>query len=132
MVPLRPSASWGEAKEFARAVATAHAADDPGRLTTNMSRVRRQGGIFLDYLRNGRGATAIASYSTRARTGAPVAVPLRWDELNPRIESSDYSVAKVRRRLGSLRSDPWQGFREAARPLTAGMQNAVRAAVCPG
>ena len=72
-------------------------------------------------LRNARGATAIASYSARARPGAPVAVPLRWDELSPALRSDHYTVETLRRRLGALRADPWEGFFEAAVPLSAGM-----------
>ena len=66
-------------------------------------------------------ATAIASYSVRARPGAPVAVPLRWDELSPALRSDHYTVETLRRRLGALRADPWEGFFEAAVPLSAGM-----------
>ncbi|HEX7719849.1 MAG TPA: hypothetical protein VF389_08585, partial [Woeseiaceae bacterium] len=86
---------------------------------------KRSGRIFIDYLRNGRGATAIASYSTRARKGAPVAVPIRWDELNPSLTSNRYNVVSVRRRLAALQADPWQGFEETRRALTRKMLAAV-------
>ncbi len=119
--PLKPKSGWDDVKDFARAVAGAHAKDDPRKFTTNMSKAKRRGRIFIDYLRNGRGATAIASYSTRARKGAPVAVPIRWDELNPSLTSNRYNVVSVRRRLGALRSDPWEGFEESRRPLTRKM-----------
>jgi bifunctional non-homologous end joining protein LigD len=121
VVPLVARAGWEEAKAFARAVAQAHARDDPGRLTANLSKARRRGRIFIDYLRNGRGATAIASYSTRARQGAPVAVPLRWDELGAAMRPDRYNIDQVRRRLSSLHADPWQGFEEARRPLDAAL-----------
>lgn len=117
VVPLEPKSDWDGVKAFARGLSEAVAASDPERLTTNMSKQRRVGKLFIDYLRNSRGATAIANYSTRARPGAPVAVPLRWDEL-ARLESSNaYDVDSVRRRLGSLKSDPWAGFDEARRVL---------------
>jgi bifunctional non-homologous end joining protein LigD len=125
VVPLKPSQDWDAVKAFAHAVAEAHAADDAQRLTTNMAKARRRGRVFLDYLRNGRGATAIASYATRARPGAPVAVPLRWNELSPRIAGNHYNLDNVRRRLGALGSDPWSGFRKGARPLTRRMLDAV-------
>jgi bifunctional non-homologous end joining protein LigD len=118
-VPLKPSADWETLKTFARAVAEQHAGDEPRLLTANMAKAKRRGRIFLDYLRNGRGATAIASYSVRARPGAPVAVPLRWDELGPAVHSDHYTVDTLRRRLGALKSDPWEGFFEAAVPLGA-------------
>lgn len=121
VVPLVPSCTWEEAKQLARGVVEAEARRDRRRLTINMSKARRQGRIFLDYLRNARGATAVASYSTRARPGAPVAVPLRWDELGPDLRSDRYSIANLPRRLSALRADPWDGFDAARRPVTRPM-----------
>jgi bifunctional non-homologous end joining protein LigD len=125
VVPLEPEADWEQVKAFARGVARAHARDDSRRLTVNMSKAKRRGRIFLDYLRNARGSTAIASYSTRARPGAPVAVPVRWDELGPSLTSDRYHVENLRRRLTALRADPWEGFEALRRPLTARMLAAV-------
>ena len=119
VVPLKPKADWEQVKGFAQAVSEQHAADDPKRLTTNMSKAKRRGKIFIDYLRNSRGATAIASYSVRAREGAPVSVPVRWNELGAGIQPGRYHVGNIRRRLGSLREDPWAGFFDAALPLDA-------------
>ncbi|QTP58019.1 DNA ligase D [Billgrantia antri] len=125
VVPLVPSAEWDQAKAFAKGMAEAHAKDDPKRLTTNMSKAKREGRIFIDYLRNGRGATAVASYTVRARENAPVAVPIRWDELNAALRADRYNVQNLRRRLSALREDPWAGFDEAARPLEADLLKAV-------
>lgn len=125
VVPLEPSADWDRAKAFARGVAEAHARDDPKRLTTNMSKAKREGRIFIDYLRNGRGATAVASYTVRARRNAPVAVPIRWDELNAALRADRYNVENLRRRLAALREDPWANFAEAARPLDADLLKRV-------
>ena len=119
VVPLRAQAQWASAKAFAWAVAQQHARDEPRLLTTNMAKAKRRGRIFIDYLRNGRGSTAIACYSPRAREGAPVAVPLRWDELGPAVRPDHYTVETLRRRLGALKADPWEGFFEAAVPLGA-------------
>jgi bifunctional non-homologous end joining protein LigD len=127
VVPLETRLGWDEVKAFCRGIADAHARDDPKLLTINMSKAKRRGRIFLDYLRNGRGATAIASYSTRARPGAPVAVPVRWDELNAALVSDRYDVDNLRRRLAALRSDPWEDFERARRPLTTKMLSAVGA-----
>jgi bifunctional non-homologous end joining protein LigD len=127
VVPLKPRLGWDEVKAFARGVAEAHARDDPKRLTINMSKAKRSGRIFLDYLRNGRGATAIASYSTRAREGAPVAVPVRWNELSAALVSNRYDISNLRRRLAALRADPWEAFKQARRPLTRKMLNSVSA-----
>lgn len=110
VAPLRPAADWHAAKEFARAVVEQHACDEPRLLTTNMSMAKRRGKIYLDYLRNARGSTAIACYSARARPHAPVAVPLRWNELSPALRSDHYTVETLPRRLAALRADPWEGF----------------------
>ncbi|HET8700226.1 MAG TPA: DNA ligase D [Nitrococcus sp.] len=125
VVPLARAASWAEAKAFARAVAEHQAHDEPRRLTANLSKAKRHGRIFLDYLRNGRGATAIASYSTRARAGAPVAVPIGWHELSSVLRSDRYNIENLGRRLAALRTDPWEGFDAARRPITRAMRQAV-------
>lgn len=125
VVPLQPKAGWDTAKAFARAVVERQAQDQPRLLTTHMALAKRRGRIFLDYLRNGRGSTAVASYSARARPRAPVAVPLRWDELNPGLHSDHYTVETLPRRLRALRADPWDGFFEAAVPLNARVLKAV-------
>ncbi|HUG27040.1 MAG TPA: DNA ligase D [Gemmatimonadales bacterium] len=125
VVPIRPAADWDEAKAFAKAVAAQHAADDPRHLTTTLSRAKRKGKILIDYLRNGRGATAIASYSTRARPGAPVAVPIRWSELTSRLRPDRYTVGNLRRRLGALKTDPWEGFYERPPAISGRMRKAV-------
>jgi bifunctional non-homologous end joining protein LigD len=124
VVPLVPAAGWDDIKAFARGVALLHVHDHRERSTANMSKAERRGKIFIDYLRNARGATAIASYSTRARSGAPVAAPLRWDELRTVRTSDRYGVANLRTRLAAAPADPWEDFESAREPLT---RRAVRA-----
>lgn len=125
VVPLRRRDGWDAVKAFARAVCEAHVRDEPKKLTANMSRTRRRGRIFLDYLRNGRGATAIASYSTRAHPHAPVSVPVRWEELNEALKSDHYRVDTLPQRLAALREDPWAEFDSARRQITKAMRRSV-------
>ena len=83
-----------------------------------MAKAARPGKIFLDYLRNGRGATAIAAYSPRARPGAPVATPLAWEELSPSLASDHYTVATLPRRLKALARDPWAEMGKIRQSIT--------------
>jgi bifunctional non-homologous end joining protein LigD len=75
-----------------------------------MSKLKRKGKIFVDYLRNQRGATAISPYSTRARRDAPVAVPLHWDELSNDYKDNHYTIQTLPSRLKHLKKDPWEDF----------------------
>ena len=95
-------------------------ADSPGRYLTKAAKADRKGRIFIDYLRNARGATAVAAYSTRARAGAPVSTPLAWDELSGAIRSDAFTVANVPARLRSLQADPWAEFERLRRSLPDG------------
>jgi bifunctional non-homologous end joining protein LigD len=117
VAPLRPRAGWEACHAVARRIASAMVAQAPDRYTLTISKAARAGKIFLDDLRNRRGNTAIASYSTRARPGAPVATPLHWDELERGLRSDRYTVTTLPRRLARLRADPWAGFAASARPL---------------
>ena len=110
VVPIVPGPSWDEVRGFCEGFAVAMAAQAPELYLASMAKARRRGRIFIDWLRNARGATSVASWSLRARPGAPVAMPLRWDELG-RIHAPDaYDLAKARRRAASLKSDPWEGM----------------------
>jgi bifunctional non-homologous end joining protein LigD len=82
-----------------------------------MAKAARRGKIFIDYLRNDRGATAVAPYSTRAKPGAPVSTPLAWDELSSRIQSDHFRVDNIRQRLQGLAHDPWESFFELKQQL---------------
>lgn len=106
-VPLEPALDWDTAKAFTKAVAQRMAADSPRRYVASMAKSRRSGRIFIDYLRNARGATAVAPYSTRARAGAPVAMPLDWSELASLPGASFYTLRNAQQRLDTLSEDPW-------------------------
>ena len=110
VVPLRPAAKWARAKKFAHALAESFAAVRPGEFLAVASKQRRDGRIFIDYLRNTRGATSVASYSLRARAGAPVAVPLRWAELKTVTSGDAFNIRNVPARLKRMRADPWTGY----------------------
>lgn len=114
---LQPKANWAAVKAFTKSLAVAMASDNPDRYIAKATKAKRDGKIFVDYLRNGRGATAVAPYSTRARSGAPVSMPLGWDELCDAIGPDYFTVLNAPSRLGNLQSDPWAAFRKAARPL---------------
>jgi bifunctional non-homologous end joining protein LigD len=125
VVPIRRKDGWDDVKEFARRVAMAIASDAPGRYTTTISKAKRKGRILIDYLRNGRGSTAIEAFSTRARAGAPVAAPIRWEELTPKLRSDRFDVRSMPRRLASLRADPWADYAATRQAVTARMKRAV-------
>src|SRR5206468_8061279 len=86
------------------------AADQPRLYTANMAKRERGGRVYVDYLRNGMGATAIGAYSTRARPGAAVSTPLAWDELGPGIRANHFTVDNLPKRLPFLDRDPWEGL----------------------
>lgn len=122
VVPLSPRHDWDEVKEFSRAVAESLAGENPRLFTSKMAKKERTRRIFIDYLRNSSGATTVAAYSVRARKGAPVSVPLHWDELGGRMKPSSFHVGNVMRRLKGIHSDPWKAFRRKSQTLTATMK----------
>ncbi len=122
MVPLAVKHDWDEVKEFSRAAAEALAAEHPRLFTSKMAKKERTGRIFIDWLRNGPGATTVAAYSVRARKGAPVSTPLHWDEVGGRLRPTSFHAGNVLRRLQGLHSDPWKTFRRTSQTLTAAMR----------
>jgi bifunctional non-homologous end joining protein LigD len=114
--PLKPHAGWAEAKGFAHAIAKQMAKDSPKKYLAMASKAARRGRIFIDYLRNGRGATAVAAYSTRARAGAAVSTPLAWEELGPDMRPDRFTMANLLHRLSHLK-DPWADLGKIARRL---------------
>ena len=119
VVPLVPEAPWDRAKSFCRDVASLLVRQQPDKYLATASKSKRRGKIFIDYLRNGRGSTSVAPYAARARPGAPVAAPLRWDELSRVGSAQKYTVANIHRRLARLDDDPWDGYHRTRQRLTA-------------
>ena len=125
VVPLERRHDFTEVKSFARALARQLREEQPDRYIDQASKDKRRGRIFVDYLRNDRGATAVAPYSTRARAGAPVATPVRWDELGAGTTPDRFGLSNIRRRLSNLAEDPWTGYFELRQRITAAMRKAV-------
>jgi bifunctional non-homologous end joining protein LigD len=126
VAPFERRISWDDLKGFTRGISHLMARRNPSRYVATMSKAKRRGKIYVDYLRNSRGATAVASYSTRARAGATVATPLRWNELSRVDDPAMFNVESVPRRLASLKKDPWKGFLDTRQVITKGMMNAVK------
>ena len=126
--PLRPKADWDTVKAFCKSIADAMTADSPDRFIATITKSKRRGKVLVDYLRNGRGATAVAPYSTRARPGAAVSMPLAWEEIGSISGASYFTVANAVTRLSHLRADPWAEFRGAAVPLPTANRRKRKAA----
>lgn len=119
VVPLSPRVAWPEAKAFCQGLARAMAAAEPDRFTAHLSKARRKGRLFIDYLRNERGSTAIAPWSVRSREGAPVATPIAWDELPTVPRANAFSLAAAAERANG--PDPWPGYFDQRQRLTKAM-----------
>ncbi len=114
--PLARVHDWRQVSEFARGIARALEAEEPDRYVSQASKAKRRGRIFVDWLRNARGATAVAPYSTRARPGATVATPLAWDEVKKGLRPERFTVETVPARV-ARRRDPWAGYHRLAQRL---------------
>jgi bifunctional non-homologous end joining protein LigD len=110
VIPIVPQKNWNQVKAFTKLVAETFVQEFPDQYTANMAKSKRVNKIFIDYLRNGRGATAVLPYSTRAKRNAPIAVPLSWKEL-PKINSGDqFNIRNIFLRMKELKADPWREF----------------------
>lgn len=117
VAPITPGPSWDQAKDFCGAFAEALAAHAPDKYVATMSKAKRDGVIFIDWLRNGRGATSVCSWSLRAREHATVAMPLKWEELAKIDAPGFYTMARALQRAARLRQDPWQGIERVRQAL---------------
>lgn len=110
VAPIKPKHNWDEIKQFCHVVAQYMVMQNPKEYVAQMTKAKRTGKIYIDYLRNQRGATSIAPYSTRAREGAPVATPISWDELTSNREDTNFTIQTLPERLANLKKDPWKEF----------------------
>lgn len=117
VAPVKPKATWPTVKAAMKALADSMAGDSPDLYVSTVTKSKRKGKILIDYLRNGRGATAVAPYSTRARPGAPVSMPIGWDELDQGVGPAHFTVENASARLNALGQDPWADFRKAEAPI---------------
>ena len=123
IAPVKAIAEWPLVKDFCHAFADRLEATQPDRFTSNIRKVKRQGRMFVDYLRNERGSTAIGPFSTRARAGAPVSVPIGWDEIETLDRANGFSLETAVAR--ALEKDPWPNYFKLTQSITKGMVEAV-------
>jgi len=117
VAPLKPKADWDAARDFSDAFAHALADTRPDRYVATMSKAKREGVIFIDWLRNGRGNTSVCSWSLRAREAAAVAMPLRWDELTRVSGPQAFPLRKAMQRAARLKAHPWGDWRKLKQVL---------------
>jgi bifunctional non-homologous end joining protein LigD len=118
VAPLQPGADWSACLEFSRGLSEALERSHPDRYTTEFAKAGRKRKILIDYLRNNRTNTSIAAYSTRARDGVPVSVPIKWEELRSSLEPRSFTAITVPRRLERLAEDPWKRYWSCRQRLT--------------
>ncbi len=123
IAPLTPRVAWPEVKAFCKGLAQRLADDQPDRYIATMSKAKRKGKLFIDYLRNERGSTAIAPWSSRSREGAPAAVPVSWDELQNVKSANQFTLAAAAERASE--ADPWTDYFEITQSITKPMLKAV-------
>lgn len=117
VVPIRRGPDWSQVKAFCSAFAEAMVEQAPLRYIATASKAARKDRVFIDWLRNTRGATSVASWSLRARPGAPVSMPLTWDELSRVRSANAFDLKKAMRRAATLKNDPWDGFTRVRQSL---------------
>lgn len=120
VVPIAPRYSWPVVKQYARNVTDQMVAAAPDQFIGTMSKAARRGKIFIDYLRNERGSTAVVAYSTRAGTGAPVSTPVSWQELGRLKSPQQFTVENLPQRLKNMRTDPWAELSKLCQTIRLG------------
>ena len=119
VVPLIVEQEWDPVRAFCRSFAEMVSAADPGKYLAHVKLADRRGRVLIDWLRNGLGSTAVASFCPRARPGAGVATPLAWREVTPKLDPGAFTLKTVPARLARLKADPWADFERERRRLPA-------------
>jgi bifunctional non-homologous end joining protein LigD len=127
VMPITPHRDWSECLAFARNIAQSFERHEPATFTTAFAKRGRELKILIDYLRNNRTNTSVAAFSTRAREGAPVSMPLAWEELITKVKPSALTIKTVPSRLGRLREDPWAEYWSCRQRISANVFRAVEA-----
>ena len=128
VVPITRRHTWAEAKTFARAIAERLVRNVPALFTATASKDARVGRVYVDYLRNADGATAVAAYSLRARPGLPVSMPIDFDELAPDdVRGAHFNIDNAEEALAARRTDPWAAYDTSRQTISATMRRAVDA-----
>jgi bifunctional non-homologous end joining protein LigD len=126
VVPIARRDGWEVVRGVARAMALELAAATPSLIVATMGKAHRAGRVYVDWLRNGEGATAVAAYSPRSRPGLPVSMPIAWDELARDVRGAHFTIANVPGILARRRRDPWAGYATTRQSLTAAHRRALR------
>jgi bifunctional non-homologous end joining protein LigD len=126
VAPLTPKDDWDTVKRFCRSFAEAMSQAEPTRFLAHLKIADRRGRILIDWLRNGMGATAVASFSPRARPGATVATRLAWSEVKSGLDPTMLTIRSVPERLKRMRKDPWNGFSAIDQTLPPVSQQQVK------
>ena len=126
VAPVQPELGWDEVKQFTKEAAEFLVRARPDLFVSKMTKSRRGGKVFVDYLRNAETASAVAAFSPRARPGAGVSTPLAWDELGSKDMREKFTVKSVPARLKRLRDDPWKDYATTRQSITAAMRSSLR------
>jgi bifunctional non-homologous end joining protein LigD len=124
VIPIRPELEWDEIKALCKGFADSLVRAAPSKYLATISKAKRKGKILIDYLRNGRGATAACAYSTRARPTASVALPIDWNELTTELRPNQFTIQNVPERIAKMK-DPWRDFGRHRPALTPAVQRAL-------
>jgi bifunctional non-homologous end joining protein LigD len=125
IVPLTSKQSWDDVKAFSQAVARHMARVVPARFSAVSGLKNRQGKVFIDYLRNSRGASTVAPFSVRARPGMAVSMPVSWDEVESVTRADEWTMRRAVERQRTLGADTWDSYWRTRQGITAAMRRAV-------